>query len=143
MAAHAHPTGRFRAYKKINGREHQFYFKTLEEAEAKQAELDRMSRLKPKKVFSDCGRLIGFRFYRHRRNGSISMRVQVRINGKDHRTEYVWRGSFEELWAKTVDLWAKLHDLHSTDLRDYLPQVRGAKRLYLRDLAELEATESA
>ncbi|CAA0078541.1 Uncharacterised protein [BD1-7 clade bacterium] len=143
MAAHSHPTGRYRAYKKINGREHQFYFRTLEEAQAKQKELDSMARLKPKKVFADCGRLVGFRFYRHKRNGHVAMRVQVRIKGKDHRTEYVWRDSFEALWNKTIDLWSSLHGLHSTDLRDYREKIRDAKRIYLRDLAELESLELA
>lgn len=144
MAVHPHPTGRYRAYRKVNGVEYQEYYRTKEEADKAQARLDKMAdefyALQASKVFSDCGRLINFRFYtRHRegRESAIIMNFQRKADGKlIGSNELRYKGNFEALWRETLEKWKEVNGLLPQDIAHYLPQIKKAKRLYLQDLSE-------
>ena len=140
MAALPHATGLFRAYKKIHGKEHQTYFKTLEEAQAKQDTYDTIVALKAKKVIADRGHLIGFRFiveYRKGRKKRIYMNVQLKINGTSVRKQFGYKDNFEVIWKKILLLWKELHNLTSADMAAYHQEIKQAKRIYLNDLSKL------
>ncbi|GAB2189976.1 hypothetical protein [Sessilibacter sp. MAH2] len=133
MACRPHPTGGHRAYKKINGVEVQIYSRDRKIAEAKQRELDALAALKPTRVFSNCGRLIGFRIRQHR-NGGINMEMQL----KNHRgTKSLSANSFETVWKWVRDNWKTGHNLTSGDVASYTTELKSAKRIYLQDLAKI------
>ncbi len=137
--ARPHPTGGYRAYKKVNGREFQFYSQDKAEADRKQQELNALARLKTKSPFSSCGRLIGYRIkpeVRMDRNPAVVVKVQI---GKKSTS---WRfspdGSFEAGWHKVVAHWKEAHGLLPQDVAAYASKLRAAKRLY-RDDVDLAA----
>ncbi|WP_299084956.1 hypothetical protein [uncultured Paraglaciecola sp.] len=138
MGVHRHASGKYRAYKKIRGREHQFYFATAEEAYDKQAHLDSMARLVSRPAFSRCGRLKGFRVKRDARRGSIMMRVQLMVEGRRVDTSIAYHGEYAPLWREAYEQWKTLHQLTPADLADYLSKTQAARRLYMNDIREAE-----
>lgn len=137
MSVLPHPTGGYRAYKKINGKEFQFYSFNKAEADKKQEYFNALSSLKSKNVFSGCGRLCGFRVRKDRRperNGSISMVMQTKLRKK----EYKYKSNFELFWKTTKDLWKENYDLTSADMKSYSVQLKTAKRIYIADLSAFE-----
>lgn len=140
-AAKPHPTGGWRAYKKIAGKEYQFYSRDKSEADKKQALLEATSKLKPKRVFAPCGRFVGVRV-RLRVRADRRPAIYVRITGpkgtKGLRAEWRYQGSFEENWARMRDKWKALHELMPADVAGYAQEIKQAKRLYLQDIIALE-----
>lgn len=146
MGALPHKTGGYRAYKKINGREFQFYFRDQTSAEKKQMELDALASLAGKSPFSKCGRLLGFRIHLRQRAGRkpyIMVKVQVGPHKNQYKKEWKYRGSFEENWAAMKTKWMELHGLSKRDVADYAKELKAAKRLYIQDVAEHEKTLAA
>ncbi len=133
MACRPHPTGGHRAYKKINGVEVQVYSRDKSVAEAKQKELDALAALKPARVFSKSGRLVGFRIRKHH-NGGINMEMQLK---KKRGTKSLSSNTFEEVWQWTKENWKFGHDLTTPDVASYSNELKTAKRLYLDDLADI------
>ncbi len=137
-----HKTGGFRAYKKIGGREFQFYSKDKAEADIKQAEFGKLAALKPKQAFSTCGRLKGFRINLRKKKDRapyIFVKKQVGKFRNQQTKEWVYSGRFEDEWGKIKTLWAEAHALLPSDLADYSARIRAAKRLYIKDVAVCEA----
>ncbi len=136
-----HKTGGYRAYKKIAGREFQFYSRNQEEANRMQEKYDELAALKAKKVFSKCGRLLGFRFKlytRADRKPRIIMRVQVGAFRNQKITEWRYGGTFEENWLRIKSTWAEFHALHKVDVVGYAEELKIAKKLYIQDVGALE-----
>jgi hypothetical protein len=145
MAVHKHTTGGFRAYKKINGIEYQFYSVDENEANEKQRVLETKSRLanslKSTRLFSACGRLIGVRVYEDKRPSkkwSIKMMVQLTVNGKQFRKEKKYQGSFEPLWQHALTQWRSNLKLTLVDIFEYKVELSKAKRLYIHDVGTIE-----
>jgi hypothetical protein len=133
-----HPTGVFRTYKKINGKEYVAYSKDKIEADKKQAEFESIAGLAPNKVFSSCGRFIGFRLILRRRIGrtpSIIMRKAVGKHKNQSIGEKPYSNSFEDIWGWTKNEWKKTHNLLSMDIYAYKDEIKQAKRLYMNDLS--------
>lgn len=137
MALLPHSTGTYRAYKKINGKEYQFYFTDLNEAERKQAELDSLAKLNPKPSFRKSGHIVGFRLRKDRRpgRGAISMKIQK----KDFHKEYKYNGNFNEFWKRTIELWKEINGVTKEDVAGYRKELREAKRVYMKEIGLLEA----
>lgn len=139
-----HKTGGFRAYKKIAGREYQFYSKDQEIANKKQAELDALSSLKPARVFSTCGRMIGFRVkYRNRPDRRSRIYISVQVKNAVGRIRNEWPiDDFEQGFRRLKKEWAAAHALLKEDIIDYRQEIKQAKRLYIQDYcAALEQME--
>lgn len=140
-SARLHSSGLYRAYKKINGKEYQFYFKKKLDADNKQKELNSLSKLVPKNPFSSCGRLIGFRLRLRRRKGRkpcIIVRMQVGVSGNQTQAEIRYQDSFEKLWSIMRMKWIEAHSLLPHDVSGYRAELKTAKRIYMQDLSELE-----
>lgn len=138
MAVNKHPFGGYRAYKKINGREYQFYSRDRTVAEKKQKELDSLSALKSKKVFSKCGRFKGVRInliIRDGRKPKIVACVQVGPYRKQTKKEYVYKGIFEDMWKWIISQWKYYYSLYPQDVIDYYDQIKKAKIIYISDLS--------
>jgi len=133
-----HPTGGNRAYKKISGKEHDFHSINKNEADEKQAEFESIADLSSKKVFTACGRFIGFRLTLRKNAGrkpSISMRKEIgKYNAQDTK-ENTYNGSFEDLWSWTKTEWKTTHHFLPMDVYAYRDEIKIAKRLYMSDLA--------
>ncbi|WP_299075472.1 hypothetical protein [uncultured Paraglaciecola sp.] len=138
MAVTEYAPGKFRAYKKIRGRERQFYFASRCLAEKKQAELDSFARLLSRPVFSRCGRLKGFRVKIDRRRNTICVRVQILSEGRRVDTSIAYNGDFSCLWSDVYAAWKRLHQLNSRDAASYAEKVKDAKRLYFNDVIRSE-----
>ncbi len=141
MGALPHKTGGYRAYKKIKGREFQFYFRDQASAEKKQAELDALASLAGKSPFSKCGRLLGVRIHLRNREGRkpyIMIKIQIGPHKNQYKKEWKYTGSFEENWTRIKSKWMELHSLSKRDLADYGPELKAAKRLYIQDVAKHE-----
>lgn len=133
MACKPHPTGGWRAYKKISGREYQYYSRNKKDAEKKQRELDSLAQLKPKRVFDTKGRLIGFKIKHHHRGG-IDMNMQLKGVKKSKRLTV---HPFETVWRWTLKHWKELNELTTADIAAYTIELKTAKRIYLNDLSKL------
>ncbi len=133
MACKPHPTGGYRAYKKINGKEHQYYSRSKQEAEKKQKEFDALASLKPKRVFDISGRLVGCKIFRHH-NGGINMNIQLKGL---HKSKSLGAYKFETVWGWTKEHWKHHHQLTPADIADYTKELKRAKRIYLNDLSKL------
>lgn len=137
----AHKSGGYRAYKKIAGREFQFYSKDREEANRMQQKFESLAALNVKKPFSKCGRLLGFRFHLSIRPGKspyIGVRVQVGPFRNQTRRQWKYSGSFEENWQRMRETWAELHGLQKLDVAAYTQDLKAAKRLYIQDASKFE-----
>lgn len=141
MASLPHKTGRYRAYKKIQGREYQQYFHTQEEADAAQRKLDALASLKPDKAFNEDGSMVGVTLRLRRRTGRparITMRIQ--LNGQQKEVTYT--GAFEGFWKEVMANWKALRGLHQVSYAGYATDIRQAKRFYIQALSELEGAIS-
>ncbi|MDX1451113.1 MAG: hypothetical protein R3183_01060 [Oleiphilaceae bacterium] len=145
-----HKTGGYRAYKKINGREFQFYFRDKASADKKQEELNALASLASKPPFSKCGRLLGFRIHLRNRAGRkpyIMVKVQIGPQNQQFKKDWKYTGLFEDNWTKMKSLWMELHNLSLRNTAEYAKELKAAKRLYMADVAKYEkelaeATES-
>lgn len=144
VQAKSHPTGKYRAYKKINGKEYQFYSKNKVEADREQERLERMASLAPRRVFALCGRLIGFRvMVRRRQNRSPCIYMQKRIGRQtspSERGQFTYDQSFEEMWLWAKKEWKAYYALTARDMAEYSHQLKAAKRLYMSDVGKAEET---
>lgn len=142
MAVHEHSSGGFRAYKKIFGTEHQLYFKEKSQADEAQVELNRKSRaahsLRGPSLFSDCGRMKGLRIRKYKKTTKVMFQLQVGINGKQVKTERMYKTSFEFMWGIFLKLWMEHFNLNARDLVGFKCEIRKANRLYMQDLYLLE-----
>ena len=138
MAVTTHPTGGYRAYKKINGFEHQYYFRRLSDAERKQRDLEALASLKPSVKFAKCGRLHGIRIYCRARKGRRKyVFASVQISPYPKR-ELLYSGCFEDFWKDILRTWRECRSLTSADIAGYSKELRVAKRLYLSDFSEAD-----
>lgn len=136
-----HPTGGNRAYKKVGGRELQFYSQNKAEADAMQEKFDSIAALHRKEPFSRCGRLVGFRFQLRVRKGRqpyICLKGQLGPSGNRKKCEYKYQGSFEQSWRELKQIWAQWHGLRPADVADYTDMLKQAKRLYMKDIGAFE-----
>lgn len=145
MSASLHPSGLYRAYKKINGKEYQIYRDTQQEADIEQEKLEVKSRLynslKGKKVFAKCGRLHGYSIVKERRIGripTISWQRQLKIRDGYPCKSRRYYGNFEIFWLEIKRDWAKFNELTPADLADYKHAIKMAKILYMQDVFKLE-----
>jgi len=142
MAVNKHATGGFRAYKKILGTEHQFYFADKSEADAMQSTLEAKSdlahSLSSPTLFSRSGRLIGLRVRKYKRTNKPTFQLQVTVNGKQKKTELLFQKSFEPLWTVFFKLWREHFHLSVVDTIDYKDEILKAKKLYMQDLYQIE-----
>ncbi len=141
MAALPHKTGKFRAYKCIGGAVFQCYFNTLEAAEAKQVELDKLCSLRVVRQFNKEGYINGFRIGQENKKDrpmTIFMRMQLIINGKKINKQFKYEGNFEQFWLKILKLWKTSKELTSADVATYKNEIKIAKRLYIQDVGRLE-----
>lgn len=145
MAVTSHPSGGYRAYKKIAGKEYQYYSYCFDDANKKQVEFDALSQLKPKTVFSSCGRLKGCRINIYRRKGRNPI-IIGRIATGPFRNQKSWEirytGNFEILWRGIKRDWKEAYKLNSRDMVDYADLISLAKRLYIKDLFKCETEVS-
>lgn len=135
MAVQQHPSGLHKAYKKINGFEYQYYYKHKSSADKKQRELDALAALKPKKVFANDGRLLGFRIKAHYRYGHLAMCMQLTVEGKRKTKQITCNQAFETVWKQTKRWWREHHELDQDCFKTYAKELKAAKRLYLNDLS--------
>jgi hypothetical protein len=144
MAVHKHPTGGFRAYKKINNVEYQLYSSDEAEAQAMQRELEQMSRemksLKARTVTSKCGRLKYLRIKQYKSTARPYFQIQMTINGKPKRVEALCKQTFELDWKRFFGLWLQYVGLSYLDTLDYKTEIKNAKRLYMQDVYNIEHT---
>ena len=140
MGVTLHKHGKYRAYKKINCKEYQFYFSDKKEADRKQIELDELALNTPiplkARLFNKDGRFIGFRVSLYKRKGrkqSIIAKQQITgVNGivrdsMTHQTnELTWR------WIKTR--WLNFHNLHVDKLIELSDEIKLARALYESDI---------
>lgn len=133
MACKPHPTGGWRAYKKINGREYQYYSRNKKDAEKKQREYESLAQLKPKRVFDTKGRLLGFKIQQHQR-GTIDMRMQLK---GENKSKSLTGFTFETVWRWTLKHWKSINELTTADIAAYTTELKAAKRIYLNDLSKL------
>ncbi|TNC80213.1 MAG: hypothetical protein C9356_14900 [Oleiphilus sp.] len=141
MALHPHPTGGYRAYKKIGGKEFQYYSRDLASAEKKQAEFEALSKLRGRPVFSSCGRMKGCRITLYKREGREPVIIGKVATGPFRQQRVVetrYNGCFSELWCWLKETWKEAYQLTSKDVAHYGDALRAAKRLYIRDLGLLE-----
>jgi hypothetical protein len=142
MAVHKHSIGGFRAYKKINGVEYQLYSFDENEALKMQADLDAkskiMSSLKSPKLFSKCGRLIGLRVRQYKKTNRSMFQLQVSADGKQKKTERIYKNSFEFMWKMFITFWREHFNLSVVDVREYKVEMKKAKRLYMQDIYNFE-----
>lgn len=134
MAVQQHPSGLHKAYKKINGFEYQDYFAKESDADKRQRELDALAALKPKKVFTTNGRLLGFHIKAHHRYGHVAMCMQLVVDGKRKTKQITCNQSFERVWRQTKTWWRQYHGLDIDCFKTYAQELKQAKRLYLSDL---------
>jgi len=144
MPVNKHPLGGFRAYKQINGTVHQRYSFDEKVALIIQADLDEKSKvyksLQSANLFSQCGRLVGLRIRTYKKTGKLTFQLQVTVNGKQKKTEYLYKGSFESTWNIFFKLWREHFGLSVIDGIHYKEQIIKAKRLYMQDTFNLEMT---
>lgn len=142
MAVNKHPTGGYRAYKKIFGVEHQFYTLDKHEAEKIQSNLDNKSNVaysfKSPTLFSRCGRLVGLRVRAYKKTYKPTFQLQVTVNGKQKKTEVLFKDSFEVMWKQFFKLWREHFNLLIVDTLDYKEEIKKAKRLYMQDVYALD-----
>ena len=140
MSVTVHPIGGFRAYKKINKVEHQFYSFDKCEADAKQAEFELLANEAisnaPKKLFSEDGRFIGFRInccFRRERRTCIEIRQQITgVSGLvRQQTSYK---TIELMWQWIREQWVTFHDLSVDELIRFSNEIKRAKALYEADV---------
>lgn len=141
MAVHPHPTGGFRAYKRINGFEYQVYERELEKAQQAQTRLDALAKLSSSPAIAKCNRLLGCRLRlisRADRAPYIAMRI-VRQNGlKRTYKDIRYKGQFEPFWKLVLEHWKSIYEISREDARDLFDEIKRAKSLYLSDLGKLE-----
>lgn len=136
MSVHKHPTGGFRAYKKILGVEHQFYSKSEELANKEQEKFEvkaaLYTSLKFNNVFSPCGRLMGLRVITINKGQKVIKPVfllQVSVNGKQVKTQETIKNKFESHWRTFIKLWKEHYDLDTKDFIEIKKEIIAAKRL--------------
>jgi hypothetical protein len=142
MAVNKHPSGGFRAYKKINGITHQRYSFDQRFAQKMQDELDAKSRavnaLKGRSIFHADGRLIGLRVRDYKKTNRATFQLQVLVDGKQKKTERFFKSSFEVTWKIFFTLWREHYSLSMTDIISYKEKITKAKRLYMQDVYNLD-----
>lgn len=139
--ASPHKTGGYRAYKKIRGREFQFYSRDKKEADKKQKEFNQLSALAKKPPFSTCGRLLGFRIRICTKKGRkpyMAVIMQIGPYHQQRKRQWKYDGKFEKNWQQMKQLWIEEHNLLPCDIADYSKEIRQAKRLYIEDAGRLE-----
>ena len=129
MSALPHSTGRYRAYKKINGVEFQHYFSSQSKADTKQEELELLSKLAHKTRFRANGSMIGVSFKVERRAGRKKT-ISVCLNIDKNSRQLVFKDSFDKTWGRTIRGWSEMAQLHSRDIIEYREQLRVAKAYY-------------
>lgn len=141
MAVNEHPIGGFRAYKKINGVEHQFYSFERNEADLKQEEFDNLAaeaiNNAPTKLFSKTGRFVGFSInavFRKKRTPKIIVQMQIKKEGQltrkmiTHRTnELTWR------WIRRE--WKDFYEVSIDERIALQNKINLAKSLYEADIS--------
>ena len=119
MAVNKHPTGGFRAYKKIFGVEYQLYSFDENHARKLQEELnirsDIAKSLKGTKLFSRCGRLVGLRVRMYKKTNKPMFQLQYSVNGKQKKIERMCKQSFETMWKLFLGLWRESLNLSVRD----------------------------
>ncbi len=143
MAVHAHATGGFRAYKKINGIEYQLYAKDESKALALQHKLDKkkveFSSLRSRQYFCPKDKLtgIGVRYLTAKK--SIVLIAQYTVNGKQVKKQKTYQGQFEQLWQFAIKQWREYFNINTHDYVEMMPQIKKAKRQYIQELGQLES----
>lgn len=137
-----HETGTYRAYKKIFKVEHQFYFKCKAKAQAKQDELEKLSRVYHSCVmpnlFNSCGRLVNLRVRKYKKTNKVTFQLQVSKGSKQVKVQKLIKSSFEESWAVFFKLWCNHFNLNAIDALDNKEKIKIAKRLYMQDVYAIE-----
>lgn len=142
MGVTLHKHGQYRAYKKINCKEYQFYFADKNEADKKQAELDELAlnTLKPLKerLFNKDGRFIGFRVSLYKRKGRMqSIVAKQQITGSNGiERDSMTHQTNELTWSWIKSRWVKFHNLHVDKLIELSNEIKLAKALYESDIVK-------
>lgn len=137
-----HKSGGYRAYKKIAGRELQFYSRDLKEANRMQGKYESLATLNTKSPFAKCGRLLGVRFGLYTKLGNtpyIQIRVQIGPFRNQRTSQWKYSGSFEKNWRRIKEVWAEFHELQKVDVAGYSKELKAAKRIYIQDAATFES----
>lgn len=145
MSARLHSPGLYRAYKKINGKEYQVYFKTQKEADKEQKKLEDKSHLYNsllgKKVFRKCGRLWGYSIrleHRPKRKTAIHWQRQLRRREGYVTKQRTYRGNFARFWQEIKKDWIDFNELTPADLAGYKSRLKEARMMYMQDIVKLE-----
>ncbi len=139
MAVHKHPTGGYRAYKKINHIPHVFYSHDPQEAAVKQAEFDAKAALNPRKLLKKTGRLIGFTLrITRRKNRTPKINVHQHLQHKNElvRIQIVYTSPVV-MWQQILTRFITFHNLSEDTLQTLNHKILRAKALYFADLYRL------
>lgn len=135
---HKHQTGGYRAYKQINGKVYQHYSFDEQTALKMQSDLNAKSKvvnsLKPPNLCSKCGRLIGLRVRKYKKTDKLVFQLQVTVDGKQKKTERLYKEKFDCVWSVIFKLWRLHFGLSVKDGIDLKEQIAKAKRLYMQDI---------
>lgn len=142
MGVHKHESGGFRAYKKINGVEHQFYSYDESECDTKQLEYDALAvktaKRKGPSLFNKSGRLSGFTIaaqIRKNRTPWIDAKKQITKEGEIQRDQITVK-NINDAVAWLVKEWVEFHQLTADQLIKLSGEIKVAKALYLADISK-------
>jgi hypothetical protein len=139
MSVTKHKTGGFRAYKKINGEEYQFYSHDINECHVKQHKFDKLAqdtkKITPVKHFDKVGFFFGFSLALRRKknsydcyNYSLFMRKQLYIDDKAMRAQCT--GNCADMVNFAFNSWCEFFNISDDQLIDYAHKIQKAKSLY-------------
>lgn len=141
MGVHKHETGGYRAYKKINGKEYQFYSFDEIECNNKQIEFDQLALTTAKvTLFNKNGRFNGFSIgliIRKNAKPYISARKQIVKRGELHKEEKTIKNTHDSI-AWILESWSEYYDLNHKQLMDFSYKIKLAKALYLLDIIKAQ-----
>lgn len=147
MSVTIHETGGYRAYKKINGKEYQFYSHDIKECDVKQIEFDLLAfKFKKSKLFNKKGTLTGFTICAVLRKGRApSIVAKKQITGKNGiEREELKVTNVTDAIAWMLAIFVDFHHLKSEQLIKLSSEIKLAKSIYLVDInkAKLKIEQS-
>jgi hypothetical protein len=95
-----------------------------------------------RKVFSECGRLFGFRIQQKQDKVNFGMRMEFGPQAHLVFDESKYQSSFEDLWKWTKDEWKKHNKYSTADMVSYAMELKFAKRIYIKDLYDCQQKQA-
>lgn len=131
MALLPHKSGCWRAYRKINGKEYQFYSKDYKIAKTKQEYFDSIAQLHTRNIFNTSGRLSGVGIAKNRNKLYLKMEI-TRSNTKFRKTFSLESRSLRQAFKEMIPYLKEARGLIS--MHEYASQVKMALSLYQSDI---------